>query len=153
MKYTTSPMVHRKKIIEEVLHNMHIMKHKLVVTYHNKKEITITPSQGFVLRFVAENNTTNVGAIARALHITSSAATQLIDCLVDKGYLIRKNHPHDRRVSTLSLSTKANRLFNEFKEQSLEKMTELLGILSDKELVQYATLNKKIIENIIHKKS
>lgn len=130
---------------------MHAMRHKLMVGYMTKKEMVITPSQGFVLRFVAENNSANVKAIAHALNITSSAATQLIDGLVEKGYLIRKGNPDDRRVIALSLSEKAKKLFKEFKEQGLQKMLELFDPLTDEELVQYTTLNEKIVGNIINK--
>lgn len=141
-------MVNRKKVMEELLHNMHAMRHKLVVGYTGKKDIVITPSQGFVLRFIAEHNNTNVKAIAQSLHITSSAATQLVDGLADNGYLVRTDNPQDRRVITLSLSTKAKKLFKEFEEQSMEKMKKLFSILTDTELVQYAAINKKITDNI-----
>ncbi len=145
-------MLHRKKTIEGLLQSMHSMRHKLMVGYTSKKELAITPSQGFVLRFVANNESANTKAIAQALHITSSAATQLIDGLVDKEYLIRKESPEDRRVMSLSLSEKAKKLFKEFKEQGLEKMTELFSVLTDDELDQYAALNKKISDSIIDKK-
>ncbi len=145
-------MVNRKEIIEELLQNMHAMRHKLMVGYTAKKEVPITPSQGFVLRFVAKNSSVNVKAIAESLHISSSAATQLIDGLVGNGYLVRKDNPDDRRVSALSLSEKAHKLFKEFKEQSVQKMTELFKILTDEELAQYADLNKKIASNMLNNK-
>lgn len=145
-------MMDRKKIIEGLLQNSHAMRHKLMIGYTAKK-IAITPSQGFVLRFVAKNSAANVKAIAQALHVSSSATTQLIDGLVDKGYLIRKNSPHDRRVSSLSLSEKAKKLFKEFKKQGLQKMTLLFNALTDKELIQYAALSKKIVDNMTNKES
>jgi DNA-binding MarR family transcriptional regulator len=142
----------RNKIIEELLQSMHAMRHKLMVGYTTKKEMVITPSQGFVLRLIAHSDSTNVKAIAKVLNITSSAATQLVDGLAEKGYLIRKEDSSDRRVISLSLSEKAKRLFKEFKEQGLKKMTELFSALSDIELAQYALLNKKISESIADKK-
>jgi DNA-binding MarR family transcriptional regulator len=144
-------MLKRQEIIEDLLQSMHAMRLKLMVGYSAKKEMLITPSQGFVLRFVAENKDVNVKAIARALHISSSAATQLIDGLVDKGYLVRTDNPADRRAITLSLSTKAKKLFKEFKKQGLQKMMQLFSILTDAELAQYASLNKKITSNLTNK--
>ena len=139
-------MTNRKKIIEDLLQNMHVMRHRLMVGYTAKKEVIITPSQGFVLRFVAKNSFANVKAITQALNITSSAGTQLVDGLVEKGYLVRKDNPKDRRVVTLSLSLKAKKLFKEFKEQGLHKMMEIFEALTDKELVEYDVLNKKLID-------
>lgn len=141
-------MVNRKKVMEELLCNLHAMRHKLMVGYTGKKDISITPSQGFVLRFIAEHGNTNVKAIAQSLHITSSAATQLVDGLADNGYLVRADNPSDRRVIALSLSVKAKKLFKEFEEQSQEKMKRLFSVLTDEELVQYAAINKKIASNI-----
>jgi DNA-binding MarR family transcriptional regulator len=141
-------MQNRKKIIEDLLQNMHAMRHKLMVGYTAKKEVSITPSQGFVLRFVEKNSSTNVKSIAETLNITSSAATQLIDGLVDNGYLVRQSDPDDRRVIALSLTDKASKLFKEFKEQGLRKMTELFAVLTDEELAKYASLNKKIIDSL-----
>lgn len=144
-------MINRKKIIEELWQNMHAMRHKLMVGYTAQKEISITPSQGFVLRFVAENNSANVKAITQVLHITSSAATQLVDGLVDNGYLVRRGNPDDRRVIALLLTEKAKKLFKEFQKQGFQKMTKLFNALTDEELSQYAFLNKKLIEFIFKK--
>lgn len=145
-------MTDRKEIIEGLLRNIHVMKHKLMVGYTSKKSLLITPSQGFVLRFVAENKLSNTKAIAQTLHISSSAATQLIDGLVEKGYLTRTASADDRRVMSLSLSKKAKTLFKKFKEHGLEKMTGLFSALTDKELAQYAALSKKITDSILNKK-
>ncbi len=122
-----------------------------MVGYTEKKELVITPSQGFALRYVAENKSANVKDIAKTLNITSSAATQLIDGLVDKGYLIRKSSLDDRRAIVLSVSLKAKKLFKECKEQGLQKMIKLFDVLTDNELAEYSKLNKKITGSIINK--
>lgn len=143
-------MINRKKIIENLLQDMHSMRHKFMVGHINKKDVVVTPSQGFVLRFVAKNNSVNIKAIAETLHISSSAATQLVDGLVEKKYLVRKDNPNDRRTVTLTLSEKAKKLLKEFKEHGLQKMTALFDVFTDEELVQYVTLNKKITDSIIN---
>jgi DNA-binding MarR family transcriptional regulator len=143
-------MTNRKKIIEDLLQNMHAMRHKLMIGYTANREMVITPSQGFVLRFVAKNSSANVKAVTQALNTTSSATTQLVDGLVEKGYLIRRVDSKDKRITTLLLSLKAKKLFKEFEEKSLQKMTTLFDVFTDRELTQYATLNKKITDNIIN---
>ncbi len=143
-------MIDRKKIIEELLQSMYAMRHKLMVGYTEKKEMVVTPSQGCVLRFVRENKSVNVKSVATTLHITSSAATQLIDGLVQNKYLIRNDNALDRREISLELTPKAKKLLKEFKEKGMQKMIGLFETLNDKELVEYAKLNKKINENIIN---
>ncbi len=141
-------MLNREKIVEELLHNIHAMRHKLMVGYASKKDCAITPSQAFVLRFVAKNNIVNIKSITEVMHITSSAATQLVDGLVLKGYLLRKSDPLDKRVVSLGLSDKAKKVFSEFKKEGAKKMTEIFSALTDDELVQYAGLSKKLIDHI-----
>lgn len=138
--------------MEELLENIHVMKHDLMIAYTSKTETPITLSQGFVLRFVCKNNSTNAKKIADSLNITSSAATQLVNGLVENGYLIRKENSSDRRISHLSLSKKALNLFKEFNNQSIKKMIEVFSILTDEELIQYTNITKKIIKSIINKK-
>mgnify|MGYP003804886695 CR=1 FL=1 len=145
-------MINRKTIMEELLEDIHAVGNNLMTVRNPKKDISITSSQGFVLRFVYKNGSTNAKKIADSLHITSSAATQLINGLVKNGCLIRKEDPKDRRFSHLSLSKKAETLFKEFNDQSINKMVEVFGALTDKELIQYINMNKKIIKSIINKK-
>ncbi len=146
------PSIDRKQIIESLLHNLHAMRHKFMAGYAAKDGEVITPSQGFVLHLVAKNSPANVKTIAKELNITSSAATQLIDGLVEKGYLVRKNDPKDRRLSFLLLPEKAKKLFEEFKENRAQKMIAVFNALTDEELLQYAALNQKITDHIINKK-
>lgn len=138
----------REEIIEDLLQTTFAIRHKLMVAYTHKKTIIITPSQGFVLRFISENKNPNIKEIGQALNISSSAATQLVKGLLTKGYLIRQMSSQDRRVVSLFLSQKAKKLFKEFKEQRLKTMTKIFNSLDDAELIQYAGLNKKIAQNI-----
>lgn len=145
-------MINRKIILEKLLEDIHVMEHKLMIAHASQKKISITPSQGFVLRFVCKSNSTNAKKIADSLNITSSAAAQLINGLVKNGYLVRKENSKDRRISHLSLSKKAEDLFKEFNNQSIKKMVEVFSILTDDELIQHTKINRKIIKSIINKK-
>ncbi len=142
--------VKRGEVIQRVLQDIHAMRHKLAAKYgmgmKNAKNAAITPSQGFVLRFVARCGSANVKTIAQALHISSSAATQLVDGLVDKGYVTRTEDPADSRVTVLSISAKAKETFKKFKEESLRSMAQMFDALTDEELAQYAELNRKLME-------
>jgi DNA-binding MarR family transcriptional regulator len=145
-------MINRKIILEEFLEDIHVVWHKLMTAHSFQKKVSITPSQGFVLRFVCKNNSTNAKKIADSLNITSSAATQLINGLVENGYLTRKENTKDRRISHLFLSKKAENLFKEFNNQSIKKMVQVFSVLTDDELIQYTNINRKIIKNTINKK-
>jgi DNA-binding MarR family transcriptional regulator len=142
----------RQKILMELFDNIHFIEKNLMLVNVSKKEISITPSQGLVLDFVYRNDLTNAKKIADSLSITSSAVTQLINGLVEKRYLIRKENPQDRRFSHLSLSKKADDFFKKFHNRIGDKGSEIFSILTDDDLTQYVNINKKIIKNIINKK-
>jgi DNA-binding MarR family transcriptional regulator len=144
-------MTTREKMIEDLVQSTHAMRHKLMGKYSIQKEMEITPSQGLVLRLVASEEALNTKTIAQKLNISSSAATQLVDALVEKGSLVRKESSNDRRIVTLSLSAKAKKLFEEFKQQSLQEVKVLFDVFTDDELLQFVNLNKKIINGVLNK--
>lgn len=146
-------MINRKLLLRQLLQDMHATRHKFLVGFHSANELVITPTQGFVLRFLAANDCVTIKAIAQALHISSSAATQLVDGLVEKSYLVRRDHPKDRRAITVCLSEKAKKMFAQFDKQCLEKMIRLFQALDDQELEQFTALNKKITNSLMQDSS
>lgn len=144
-------MPKRNDILEQLLRDIHAIKLKMVAAHgahaaHRKA--AITPSQGLVLHMVAAGKATNVKGISQVLHVSSSAATQLIDELVRKGHLIRQTDKNDGRAVILELTPKAKVLFKTLKSQGHKNMTKLFAALSDKELSQYAALNRKILNSL-----
>lgn len=141
-------MVKRPELIEALLRTGYAIRHKLAEGYTNSDDHSITPAQGYLLRFVANQAPVSVKDIAKSLNTTSSAATQIISVLVNKGYLERDPSPDDRRVILISLTEKAQSLRKHFKEQGLAKMALLFRALTDAELAQYAALNEKLAKSI-----
>src|ERR1035437_6017857 len=100
-------MENRKNKIKELLENLgSLRRHMTFCSTDSGKMPRITPSQLEVLMFVEQYGESTVKDVAKALGITSSAATQLIDGLVASGYLIRKTSTLDRRIVKLTLSKK-----------------------------------------------
>ncbi len=143
----------RKQHIESIVESMHAIKHKLIAC--TKKSSTsdttpaITHSQWAVLAIVTNKENVGVKEIAHTLGITSSAATQLTDELVKNGYIIRKGNEQDRRALSLELSPLCKKHMQDMRRRRMEQFTEMFAHLSDKELSQYANLNKKITKNIL----
>lgn len=95
--------------------------------------------------FIEERGESTVKDVAKALGITSSAATQLVDGLVSSGYVNRKTDEEDRRAVALTLSKKTKEHVNKMKKQGIQKFLTLFKVLNDKEFNQYLELNKKIV--------
>jgi DNA-binding MarR family transcriptional regulator len=140
-------MNNRKQKIEELIENFHSLRRKMM--FHasgNTKLPRITPSQWGVLMFIEQQGKSTVKDVARALSITSSATTQLIDGLVASKYIMRETSIKDRRTVILTLSKNTKTQVDKMKKEGLRKFIKLFEVLNDKELDQYILLNKKIVE-------
>jgi DNA-binding MarR family transcriptional regulator len=60
-------------------------------------------SGGFVIAFLATGSD-SVEEILRGLGVTKQALSQLVDALVTRGYVVRDEHPDDRRRIVLRLT-------------------------------------------------
>lgn len=142
---------HRADQIGELAESFQAIKRKLgskQLAAKEKHACTITPSQWTVLRTVMEWNRIGIKDIAQKLGISSSAATQLVDSLVQNGYLDRKQNPDDRRSLCIEISAKAKKQIHLLKKNRLQHLAEVFSVLSDKELEQYVQLNAKISAHI-----
>ncbi len=77
--------------------------------------------------------------------MSSSAATQLVDPLVKRGYVTRQEDPGDRRLIQLELSPKGKKHIAATKIPRINEMAKIFDPLTNKELEQFVQLHKKII--------
>lgn len=142
----------RKQKIEELIRNFQPLRRAMALgTTRYTKTPRITPSQWGVLMLMEQLGESTVKNVAKALGITSSATTQLIDGLVASGYVVREIDKKDRRAVTLTLSKKTKTEVNKMKKEGLQKFMKFFEDLNDKELDQYILLNRKIVERLLKK--
>lgn len=146
----------RKQFIEEIMESMHAIKRKfasLWLSNNNKKDRAVTASQWAVLSVVSKNKNLSLTKLAQMLGISSSAATQLVNELIAKGCLERKDTDHDRRSLQLAISASCKNKLSKIKSIRMDHFKHMFDALTDKELEQYAKLNKKIVEHVLNKTS
>lgn len=142
----------RKKLIEKILENINAIKREIATEMHIFfNEISITHSQWIVLYFVKKNRNINIKDLANLLDTTSSAATQIVDGLVNKGLLSRRRNPDDRRTLKIELSEKSKNQFDSIKNKSFKMLSSLFDVLDNDELSKYCELNNKIASKILLK--
>lgn len=142
-------MPNRKKLIEEFMASFHAMKNKMHTQgIQPESKDHITHSQLFVLAIIERNRDIGIKEISEKLNISSSATTQLVDGLVENGYVVRKADLKDRRALQLELSAKGNKQIAELKNKRIKMMETLFDALNDKELETYLKLHKKILSKI-----
>jgi DNA-binding MarR family transcriptional regulator len=138
-------MATRRQKIEELMGEMQSLRRSMAFRPLGlRKTPRITPSQWGVIRILGQKDGTTVKDVAHSLRISSSAATQLIDGLVDSGYVAREEHAEDRRRVTLTLSAKSRNQIEKMRKQGVEQFLKFFKALNDKEFDQYIRLSKKI---------
>ncbi len=139
----------REKQIESLLLSFHNAQQKVISSgkfLHPGADITF--SQWVALDVVEKNKRCSIDEISKALHVSSSAATQLVNCLQKKGFVERKIGLNDRRVSAVELSLKAKKLFNSIKKRKTKHMKKLFSNFNDRELKTFVFLIKKLTVGI-----
>ena len=101
--------------IKEILKNFAEHMSRLMIDQHQRQiaDLDLTLPQVQVLR-VLQCGPCLTGQLAAELRISAPAITQLTDRLLRKGLIKRHATTDDRRCVMISLSTKGERLINQF---------------------------------------
>lgn len=89
---------------------------------------TVTPQAGKLL-FWLRNGPMRSGELADHCLLTRPAVTELVDGLVEEGYVRREEEPDDRRAVVLSLTTSGRRAIERFEDRLAEALQRILGHL------------------------
>jgi DNA-binding MarR family transcriptional regulator len=94
--------------------------------------LTLTQLRSLFL--IANKGSTNFRKLAKALGVTPSNVTGIVDRLVEQGLVSRTQNPEDRREMTLQATDKGKALVSNLKETGIKHMTHILSVLSLEEL-------------------
>ena len=97
---------------------------------HFAKNTGLSMPQFSILMQLRYRGTCSVSDISDRFDFSAAAASQLVDKLVQAGYLERAEDPTDRRAKLLSLSAKGEELINQGIEERHRWMDDLVGTLS-----------------------
>lgn len=111
----------------------------------DQNENSVTLSQQVILLMVAARGAVGVKEIAEAQMISSSAATQAVDALVKKGYLLRSQDKRDRRATIVALGPEYEQIVNKRVGNAAAYLTPIFSSLTKEELEEYERLNHKLV--------
>ena len=139
----------REKQITDLIDNFRaVYKAMFKVAPSLITELKITHTQMIILSFVKENEGISLKKLAGTMGITSSAATQQVNNLVRKGYLVREESNIDRRLVKIRLSGEMDRQIEVCETMFLEQLFTFFTGITDEELALYCELNSKIAKQI-----
>ena len=136
----------REKLLRELIKKLTQASQNVGVgSCFNFGEENLTRPQTDLLFFVAPHNDgVSVKEIAEEFHVTSGAITQVVDVLVSKKLLSRKEDPSDRRVLRIRLTPHARQQFSEFEKGFIIAVSEKFEQLTDDEINELISLLSKV---------
>lgn len=94
----------------------------------------LTLQQLRVFAFILTRGRMSIGTVADALGIKPNVATGIVQRLVDRGLVERREDPDDRRIRLITVTDRGLALIDELSEIVLAKGRELLDRLDDEQL-------------------
>jgi DNA-binding MarR family transcriptional regulator len=105
---------------------------------HFAKSTGLSMPQFSILMQLHHKGSCGVSEISDQFDITNAAASQLVDKLVQGGYLDRAEDPHDRRAKLLQLSASGAKLVNAGIQERYKWLDELTAQLDAEERAKVA---------------
>ena len=98
--------------------------------WQRASELDLTYAQSQVLFYVADHAACHMGDVAKAFGVTLPAVTHIIDRLEQKQFVVRGDHPGDRRVYLLEVTPQGQALVEELHAMQLRGVEEVLTRMS-----------------------
>ncbi len=102
----------------------------------------------FRLMYMLTEDGKTVKEISAMMNVSSSAATQMIEGLVQSGNLHRETDPADRRVVRVSMTAKGIKDFESFKKEHFEHIARMLEGLTDSEMELLTVIPQKLLDQV-----
>jgi DNA-binding MarR family transcriptional regulator len=105
----------------------------------------MTPQQYWLLRHLRHHGPTRISELANALGITAGSATVACQRLEKAAFLTRTRQAHDERVVQVALTEQGQALIEEWRQQRLEAVTQLLSVLDEGEQEELRSLIERLL--------
>ncbi len=98
--------------------------------WQRASELDLTYAQSQVLFYVADHAACPMGEVAKAFGVTLPAVTHIVDRLEQKQFVLRGDHPADRRVYVLELTREGKALVEELHSIRMRAVENVLVRMS-----------------------
>jgi MarR family 2-MHQ and catechol resistance regulon transcriptional repressor len=98
--------------------------------WQRASELDLTYAQSQVLFYVGDHPECHMGDVAKAFGVTLPAVTHIVDRLEQKQFLLRGDHPGDRRVYLLELTRQGKALVQELHTMQKRGVEAVLARMS-----------------------
>jgi len=116
----------------EAQHVLELLRQTISTVYRpllwrKAAELELTRPQAQVLHFIEQHPGCYMGEVAKALDVSVSAITQIVDRLERRKYVRRGNDPSDRRTYPLALTASGKDQVLALRALQIESLEDVLG--------------------------
>jgi len=125
----------KQELIKSIIENQRVLN-RYLSQYEPDiwLDLNLTIAQVKSLFYLANHDDVNFRTLAKALKVTPSNVTGIIDRLSEQDLVIRESNPADRRMLMLKLTARGQKLIASLRERRVTKFQVILNGLSEKEL-------------------
>lgn len=139
--------MNREQHIEAIFKNFHAIKRAYSHgSRFSHRHFGVTMTQASVLMLLMHEGRKTMGELALALGVSKSAVTQLLNSLIEQGFIERNQDEQDRRVAYVELSRDGVRHLRRVRRGGTKRMEQLFDLLTDDELGQIETITAKLVD-------
>jgi DNA-binding MarR family transcriptional regulator len=124
--------------------------------FHRNGAFGIKPSEAMILFAVNDRSAQypegiRVSDLSGIMHVKPPSVTSIINSLEEKGLIIRKSDPGDRRITRIVISEEGDKILNEGKKHFLSKIRGVVEYLGVEKSLELAGLLGDVFEYISDK--
>lgn len=136
----------RPELLKQFATNMTLLKHGMHARMLQlTQSLSLTRSQFELLATIHHTPRATVKNLSKQFSLTPGAISQLVEQVVQQGYIARAPDPEDRRTILLSLTTAGDTLIQKLERERTDILRVTLASLTDDELAAMVTAQKKLV--------
>lgn len=136
----------REDIIKTIFENTSAIKRGMYNHLQTaNQDCPISRTQLELLHTIKHRQPISFKKLAQQLYLTPGAVSQLADSLEQQHFISRQVDPQDRRIQSLSLTTKGEQTLAAMDERRKAVMGAVMQDLSTEELLVWARVQQKLI--------
>ncbi|NQT90637.1 MAG: MarR family transcriptional regulator [Candidatus Omnitrophica bacterium] len=122
-----------------VIHREIMKRHELI-----SSEKSLAISHIVILDLLRDKKILHMGELARTLNMSMSAATAIIDKMVELALVERARSQEDRRIVNVSATKKGEGVLQAISRSRLEIISQMFSVFTSQEKQTYLKLIKKV---------
>lgn len=120
----------------EIMESLPVVLYFIRKRMRQRKGDAVSLPQVRALAYLSRHKDSTLNQLADYLSVSNASACSLVDRLVQKGYIDRREDPRERRCVKLNLTEEGHSQYNELRGIAVEGLAQILSNLAPQELKQ-----------------